>query len=369
MVDDNPQDVVHDLAAEAVFGSHPLGRPVIGRAEVIASISRRSLLALPPQRLHRPERRPRRGRQRRPQAHRGGARRSVATAAAARRSRACAKPAGRAPQPAIRFQRKSTEQYHVCLAGPGLSRDDPAALRVGAARRDPRRLGVVAALPGDPREARDGVLRLHLRVAVRRRRPDRDLRRHARGEPARVPRRDRRGAAGRRRRQHPRRRARAGEGEHEGPPAAVARVDLGADDAARQGDRDRHRDRPDRGDRAPDRGRHRRGGRRARARALRARSGSRRPGSARARSASAPPSSASTPAPSRGRHEGPPLRPRGQGRHRPDGGARRCRARGRRGRGRRAGRLERLRRGRRLHRARRPCAGTRSRRSRPACRA
>ena len=30
MVDDNPQDLVHDLAAEAVFGSHPLGRPVIG---------------------------------------------------------------------------------------------------------------------------------------------------------------------------------------------------------------------------------------------------------------------------------------------------------------------------------------------------
>ena len=44
MVDDNPQDLVHDLAAEAVFGYHPLGRPVIGRAEVISSISRRSLL-------------------------------------------------------------------------------------------------------------------------------------------------------------------------------------------------------------------------------------------------------------------------------------------------------------------------------------
>ncbi|MSO95561.1 MAG: insulinase family protein, partial [Thermoleophilia bacterium] len=44
MVDDNPQDLVHDLAAEAVFGDHPLGRPVIGRAEVISSISRRSLL-------------------------------------------------------------------------------------------------------------------------------------------------------------------------------------------------------------------------------------------------------------------------------------------------------------------------------------
>ena len=43
MVDDNPQDLVHDLAAEAVFGGHPLGRPVIGRAEVIASVSPRAL--------------------------------------------------------------------------------------------------------------------------------------------------------------------------------------------------------------------------------------------------------------------------------------------------------------------------------------
>src|SRR5439155_26948475 len=28
MVEDTPQDVVHDLLAEAVFGNHPLGRPV-----------------------------------------------------------------------------------------------------------------------------------------------------------------------------------------------------------------------------------------------------------------------------------------------------------------------------------------------------
>ncbi|MDQ3065858.1 MAG: insulinase family protein, partial [Actinomycetota bacterium] len=39
MVDDNPQDLVHDVVAEAVFGGHPLGRPVIGRADVISSVS------------------------------------------------------------------------------------------------------------------------------------------------------------------------------------------------------------------------------------------------------------------------------------------------------------------------------------------
>jgi predicted Zn-dependent peptidase len=124
MVEDNPQDVVHDLAAEAVFGSHPLGRPVIGRAEVIASISRRSLLTY----------------------HRGAyvgpnvvlaaagnvdhdrivaalaKRRNGGAAAALARLR---KPLARVPLPELRFQRKTTEQYHVCLAGPGLRRDDP----------------------------------------------------------------------------------------------------------------------------------------------------------------------------------------------------------------------------------------------------
>ena len=43
MVEDTPNDLIHDLAAEAVFGAHPLGRPVIGNAEVISSVSKRAL--------------------------------------------------------------------------------------------------------------------------------------------------------------------------------------------------------------------------------------------------------------------------------------------------------------------------------------
>src|SRR6476469_9940377 len=38
MYDDEPQDRVHDVLAEAVFGSHPLGRRVLGEAEVISSV-------------------------------------------------------------------------------------------------------------------------------------------------------------------------------------------------------------------------------------------------------------------------------------------------------------------------------------------
>src|SRR5207248_3800373 len=38
MYEDEPSDKVHDVLAEAVFGDHPLGRPVIGRAEVISDV-------------------------------------------------------------------------------------------------------------------------------------------------------------------------------------------------------------------------------------------------------------------------------------------------------------------------------------------
>jgi len=122
MVDDNPQDLVHDLAAEALFGGHPLGRPVIGRADVIASVSPRSLRSY----------------------HDGtyvGA--NVVLAAAGhlehdrlvqRFSRSPGSGNGdsrvrrsllrRRSAPGYSFLRRRTEQYHVVLAGHGIARDD-----------------------------------------------------------------------------------------------------------------------------------------------------------------------------------------------------------------------------------------------------
>ncbi|HXV58954.1 MAG TPA: pitrilysin family protein, partial [Gaiellaceae bacterium] len=43
MVDDTPQELIFDLVTQAVFGRHPLGRPVLGSADVVSSVSRRSL--------------------------------------------------------------------------------------------------------------------------------------------------------------------------------------------------------------------------------------------------------------------------------------------------------------------------------------
>ena len=122
MVDDNPQDLVHDVLGEAIFAGHPLGRPVIGRAEVISSVTRRAVAA-----YHRAA-----------YAHdnivvavAGNvthervrellSARIPATEPPARRNR---KPLTRAPGPGYRFQRKHTEQYHVCLGAPGVSRGD-----------------------------------------------------------------------------------------------------------------------------------------------------------------------------------------------------------------------------------------------------
>jgi predicted Zn-dependent peptidase len=123
MVEDTPHDLVHDIAAEAVFGPHPLGRPVIGRAEVISSVSRRGLAS-----YHR----------------RSYSAANIVVAAAgnvrhdhlvglieARREEAVRggsapgrKPIRRVPAPGLRFIRKDTEQFHVCLGAPGMARTD-----------------------------------------------------------------------------------------------------------------------------------------------------------------------------------------------------------------------------------------------------
>jgi predicted Zn-dependent peptidase len=124
MYEDTPQELVHDLFSEAVFGRHALGRPVIGTADVISTVTRRVLST-----YHR-------------QMYAGG---NVVIAGAGniehnrlirmlQRSQSQQRPpAGgprvrrplvKAPPPGFRFARKDTEQYHVCLGAPGISRSD-----------------------------------------------------------------------------------------------------------------------------------------------------------------------------------------------------------------------------------------------------
>ena len=124
MVEDDPQDLVHDNFGEAVFGGHPLGTPVIGSADVISAVSRRTI-----QSHHRAAYEPgnvvvsaagnvraddfQRLIERVVPEHTHG------TAAVIERVRLTA-----APAPTLRFQRKDTEQYHVCIGATGISRSD-----------------------------------------------------------------------------------------------------------------------------------------------------------------------------------------------------------------------------------------------------
>jgi predicted Zn-dependent peptidase len=125
MLEDNPQELVHDLLSESIFAGDALGRQIIGRAEVISSVSKRAL-----QTYHR-------------QMYTAG---NIVLAAAGNldhdqllgllersshqrveppeaRTRV-RRPLVKPPPPGLRFLRKDTEQYHVCVGGIGVSRTD-----------------------------------------------------------------------------------------------------------------------------------------------------------------------------------------------------------------------------------------------------
>ena len=180
MYEDEPQDRVHDILAGAVFGEHPLGRRVLGEAEVIASIPVPEIDA-----YHRPR-------------YTGAnivvgaaghldherivelAERLVSPAARARDGAApAAEPDGAAR---LRFYEKDTEQYHICFGAPGHHPRRRAPLRARRPRLDLRRLDLLAPLPRGAREARPRLLGRLLQRAVHRLGPGRHLRRHPRGQ-------------------------------------------------------------------------------------------------------------------------------------------------------------------------------------------
>jgi predicted Zn-dependent peptidase len=121
MYDDEPQDRVHDVLAEAVFGEHPLGRRVLGEAEVISSIPVPDIEAY------------RRAHYTAPQIVVGAAGHLDHDGIAQLAQRLVQPPAegdgalSEGPlegDSRLRFLEKETEQYHICFGAPGLRRDD-----------------------------------------------------------------------------------------------------------------------------------------------------------------------------------------------------------------------------------------------------
>ncbi|HET6447588.1 MAG TPA: pitrilysin family protein [Conexibacter sp.] len=121
MYEDDPQDKVFDVLGEAVFGDHPLGRAIIGTAEVVAGTPVDAIRAFHASRYV-------------PRnvviAAAGAVDHDALVELARARTPSSAALAG-APAPVagelsrrVRFERKDTEQYHVCVGGLGLARDD-----------------------------------------------------------------------------------------------------------------------------------------------------------------------------------------------------------------------------------------------------
>jgi predicted Zn-dependent peptidase len=130
MYEDDPQEKVFDVFGRAVFGEHPLGRAIIGRAPVIADT--------PPEQIagyHRSRYAP----SNIVIAAAGAIEHDALVALAAEHIAVGSLNSAPIPPPAPsaiaarhKFECKDTEQYHVCLGGPGLSRHDDRrfALRV-----------------------------------------------------------------------------------------------------------------------------------------------------------------------------------------------------------------------------------------------
>jgi predicted Zn-dependent peptidase len=131
MYEDDPQEKVFDLLGEATFGDDPLGRAIIGTADVISGTSEAAIAGF--------------------HASRYVPANIVIAAAGAVDHDAVVRlaqervgqitsaagpprpsPVGPAEAPRRRFERKETEQFHVCLGGVGVSRHDDRrfALRV-----------------------------------------------------------------------------------------------------------------------------------------------------------------------------------------------------------------------------------------------
>jgi predicted Zn-dependent peptidase len=124
MYEDDPQDTVFDVLGRAVFGDHPLGRGIIGRAPVVADTPVDTIRAFHALRYV-------------PEnvviAAAGSVDHDTVVELATRSVEGLARDDARAVEPerapadppaTVQFVRKDTEQVHVCLGGVGLPRFD-----------------------------------------------------------------------------------------------------------------------------------------------------------------------------------------------------------------------------------------------------
>ena len=124
LYEDSPSELIHDYLAETVFWEHPLGRQIIGTADTLNAIGQDDVVGYHRQHYVDP---------------------AVVVAAAGNLDhehvvelarKHLSRPAADAPPPEPRlrvpkarhdayFMQKDTEQFHVCLGAPAMTREDP----------------------------------------------------------------------------------------------------------------------------------------------------------------------------------------------------------------------------------------------------
>ena len=113
MVEDTPDDLVHELFTQGFWENHPLGRPILGTRETVESFNADLLRDYFTQRLHAAQPDRLGGRQSRARARARAGRREVRRRCRRRASRSASRR--RRVVPKILIRNKELEQSHLCL--------------------------------------------------------------------------------------------------------------------------------------------------------------------------------------------------------------------------------------------------------------
>ena len=155
MVEDTPDDLVHEMFAEGFWSNHPLGRPILGTPASVSALDQKTLRALF---------------RRRPTSRRTSSSSpsaiSITIACSELLERALVNAPHTGPAadesapvvaPAIQVRKKELEQSHIVFGAEALPQHHPGALRRLRAQHHARRLDELAAVPERSREARSGL--------------------------------------------------------------------------------------------------------------------------------------------------------------------------------------------------------------------
>ena len=145
MVEDTPDDVIHDLFAERIWPQHPLGRPILGDRKIVQGFERDTLLRLLPHGVLPGAHHDRRRRPRPPRATGGSPGEQVPRLPAVRDA-----AGGRSPRPGDqpRSDRAPARAGPLRAGGPRARAGRPRALRAVPPEHDLRGEHVVPPVPG-----------------------------------------------------------------------------------------------------------------------------------------------------------------------------------------------------------------------------